>query len=204
MPVPTPEAPPGRMTRAQVLRAALAGGGVVMAGGVAIALPGPARSAPSVRQDAEILSFVLLLERLQGALYAEALAKGALTGELREFATTVGGHEREHAAFVEKALGSGVQPPPRRFEFGDATTDPQRFAATAQEIEDLGVAAYQAQAPNLTPTALAAAARIVSVEARHAAWIRDLRGERPAPSASEPRVAAGKVTETLNRAGFVR
>ena len=59
-----------------------------------------------------------------------------------------------------------------------ATTPPtpERFEPTALKLEDLGVAAYNAQAPNLTKAALAAAARIVSVEARHAAWIRDVRG----------------------------
>ena len=54
------------------------------------------------------------------------------------------------------------------------------------KLEDLGVAAYTAQAPNLTKGTLKAAARIVSVESRHAAWIRDLRGINPAPDAAEP------------------
>jgi hypothetical protein len=36
---------------------------------------------------------------------------------------------------------------------------------------------------NLTPSTLAAAGRIVSVEARHAAWARALAGKDPAPAA---------------------
>ena len=41
-------------------------------------------------------------------------------------------------------------------------------------------AAYNGQAANVTPNAFAAAARIVSVEARHAAWVRTIAG-RPIP-----------------------
>jgi hypothetical protein len=44
---------------------------------------------------------------------------------------------------------------------------------------------------------LRAAARIVSVESRHAAWIRDLRGMNPAPDASESSIPAQRVLDTF-------
>ena len=66
----------------------------------------------------------------------------------------------------------------------------------AVKLEDLSVVGYNAQAPALSAGALAAAARIVSVEARHAAWIRDRRHD-PAPDASEPIVSAKRVMATL-------
>ena len=45
-------------------------------------------------------------------------------------------------------------------------------------------------------------ARIVSVESRHAAWIRDLRGMNPAPDAAEPAIEAQRVIDTLKGSGY--
>jgi hypothetical protein len=160
-------------------------------------------SSPSPGQDVQILKFALLLEDLQGAFYARALAHGSLSGELRDFAEVVGSHERQHASFIRKVLGAKAERSPR-FDFGDTVRNPKRFASTAVALEDLGVAAYNAQAPNLTPGALAAAGRIVSVEARHAAWIRDLTGRNPAPRAVDLPKAAAAVTAALNQTHFVK
>ena len=52
-------------------------------------------------------------------------------------------------------------------------------------LEDTAVAAYNGQAVNLTKPVLKAAATIVSVEARHAAWIRDIVGQPAAPQATD-------------------
>jgi Ferritin-like domain len=68
-------------------------------------------------------------------------------------------------------------------------------------LEDIGVALYNGQAGNLTPGALAAAAEIVSVEARHAAWARDLAGELPAPAATEAPADLQQVKARLAQAG---
>jgi rubrerythrin len=191
------------LSRADVLTTAMLAGAGVAAGGALLAgLADGAASQPSRKQDVEILNFGLLLEELQAAFYADALQRGSLTGELRQFAEQVGAQEEEHADLVRKALGDDARRPPA-FDFGDATADAKSFGRTARELEDLGVAAYNTQAPNLTKEALGAAARIVSVEARHAAWIRDLLGENPAPFASEPRASAEEVTKALNRTGFL-
>jgi aldehyde:ferredoxin oxidoreductase len=165
--------------------------------------PDTAESRPSAAQDAAVLNFALLLEYVQGGLYAEAVRRGALRGELQKFAQVVGGHEREHAAFLSKALGSAARKAPR-LDFGDDAANAKRFMAAAMKLEDLGVAALNAQAPNLSPGALAAAAKIVSVEARHAAWIRDIRGDVPAPFATEPQTTAPRVVATLKGTGYVK
>jgi hypothetical protein len=44
--------------------------------------------------------------------------------------------------------------------------------------------------------------RIVSVEARHAAWIRDIRGETPAPDAVEPSESGPRARAALQSMGF--
>jgi hypothetical protein len=191
-------------TRGNLLRRALVAGGTLTLGGVAIAgLPRLARSAPSPSQDVRILNVVLLLEYLEEAFYADAVRRGALTGELRQFARVVGGHERAHVAFIAKTLGSAARKKPT-FAFGDSTSDPAKFTAAALALEDLTVAAYNGQAANLTKGTLGAAARIVSVEARHAAWIRFIAGEVPAPQPTDKPATADQVTARIRRTGFVR
>jgi hypothetical protein len=133
---------------------------------------------------------------VQGGLYAEAVRRGALKGELQKYAEVVGGHERAHAALLRKALGGAARRAPK-LDFGEDVTDAKRFMAAAVKLEDLGVAALNAQAPNLTDAALVQAARIVSVEARHASWIRAISGESPAPEATEPSTTAQTVTKAV-------
>jgi len=192
-----------RRTRAEILERALLTGGAVAAGGIAIAaVADPAGSQPSPAQDAEILNFALLIEYVQAGFYADALRRGSLTGEVRAFARRVGAHERAHAAFLRKALGDKARKPPK-LDFGDDTTSPERFTDASLKLEDLAVAGYNAAAPNLTKPALAAAAKIVSVEARHAAWIRAIAGVTPAPDASEPQVSAQRVMKTLEGSGYL-
>jgi hypothetical protein len=193
-----------RFTRARALEAALLGAGGLAVGGLVLAgLPETARSRPTAKQDAAILNFALLMEYVQGGLYHTALRRKILSGELHRYAEVVAGHERAHAAFLRRALGSAAHKPPK-LDFGDDVADAKRFGRAAERLEDLGVAALNAQAPNLTRDSLAQAARIVSVEARHAAWIRDLRGENPAPFATEPPTTAPRVVTALRKSGYVR
>jgi rubrerythrin len=193
-----------RLTRAAFLEGALVAGGGVVVGGVLLGgLPDFASSKPSPQQDAEILNFALTMEYVQSGFYEEALKRGALTGELREYARRVGGQEQEHVAFVKKALGKAATKKPE-LDFGEDTGSAETFTEAAFKLEDLGVAAYNAQAPNLTKATLAAAAKIVSVEARHAAWIRAIAGRNPAPDAAEPTASAKRVVDTLNGSGYLQ
>jgi rubrerythrin len=193
-----------RVTRAGFLEGALLAGGGVVVGGVLIGgLPDFASSKPSAKQDAEILNFALTMEYVQSGFYEEALRRGTLTGELREFAQRVGSQEQAHLEFIRKALGKAAGKKPK-LDFGEDTGSPEAFTEAAFKLEDLGVAAYNAQAPNLTKETLGAAAKIVSVEARHAAWIRAIAGENPAPDAAEPTASAKRVVDTLNGSGYLQ
>ena len=193
---------PDRFTRGEILLRGVVGG-VVVAGAIVIGgLPELSLSAQSSRQDAEILNFALVFEGLQAAFYAEANAKNVLRGELATFARVVGSQELAHAAYVRRALGGAARKLPR-FNLKAVTDDPGRFAPTAVDLEDLGVAAYNGLAPSLSRAALAAVAPIVSVEARHAAWIRGVLGEVPAPVASDASVTAAQAASAVNRTGLV-
>jgi hypothetical protein len=192
----------GRVS-APLTRRALVAAGALAAGGAALGgLPSLGTSAPSAR-DVQVLNFVLLLEYVESAFYAEARGRGRLRGELKQFAEIVGGHEREHVAFLRSALGAAARKPPK-LVFGDATSDPKRFVAAAVALEDNNVAAYNGQATNLSPAILQAAATIVSVEARHAAWIRDVAGKSPAIDAIEPVRTDQQALATIRRLGFLR
>lgn len=190
-------------TRAQLLKRAAVGGGSLLVSGVAFGgIPSLAFGA-SASEDAKILNFALLLEYLEAAFYTEAEQKGKLSGDVRYFAKIVGGHERTHVAYLQKALGSMAIKSPK-FDFGDTTSNTAKFMATAIALEDTGVGAYNGQGANLTKKTLAAAAEIVSVEARHSAWIRDIAGQLPAPDAFDPLLSKAQVLKRVNATGFVK
>ena len=101
------------------------------------------------------------------------------------------------------SLGASA-PKPKTFDFGDTNTTPDGFADAAIELEELGLAAYNGAATSLTPDALADASRIVSVEARHASWIRDIVGKNPAPRAADRPISASDAQAAIARTGFVK
>lgn len=181
----------GLLSRSLALLGAL-GGSAVGAAELG-ASPAPQRS-PA--RDRQILTFGLLVERLQAAFYAEALRAGRLTAENLQFAQVVGREEQAHVKYVATALGSSAGKSPG-FRFGDAVSDPAKFIATAVSLEDTGLAVYNGQGVNLTPGALAATARLVSVEARHAAWARALAGELPAPVAVDVPITVAQANDVF-------
>jgi hypothetical protein len=203
------------VSRSQLFRRAVVGGGTFLAGGLLVGgLPRMALGAPSAAQDAEILNFALLLEYLESEFYVEAVNKGALAGNPRllTFATTVRDHELAHVAFLQQALGSAAGAKPA-FDFKGTTEDAGTFAATALVLEDTGVAAYNGQGPRLRSATLAPAASIVSVEARHAAWIRRIvagpsypnaPADYPAPAALDEAKTKAEIEAAVGRTGFIQ
>jgi hypothetical protein len=145
--------------------------------------------------DATILNVALTLEYLQSAFYAEAVKAGRLTGEAARFARAAAGHEAAHVAAVQRLIqaGGGKPAPAPRFDFKGATSDAGRFARTALQLENVGVAAYLGQAASIrSDKVLKEAAAILAVESRHAAWIADIvaggRGSSPSPNAFQPSI----------------
>ena len=191
----------GRMQRAGFLRrAALVAGS---AAGASLLL-GPRRAEDATAQtaaDKRALSLALIVEYAEADFYAEAVRRGKLEGELRAFAEQVSGQEDDHVAFVKSALGSGAKGKPK-FDFGDSTGDSEAFAERAAELEDLAVAAYAGQAGNISKPILRAAATLISVEARHAAWVRSIVGRPPANEPTDKPRSADQVMTDLKRLGL--
>jgi hypothetical protein len=191
-------------SRERFLQRAIVAGGVLATGGVIIAgLPRLAASAQSPEQDVEIFNFALLLEYMQAAFYAETVERAELSGELFEFAKVVANHERAHVDYLLEALGPEAREEPVT-DFGNATSDADAFGAAAVALEDVAVAAYNGQAANLTKGALQAAATIISVDARHAAWVRSIIGEPPAADAVDAPLTAEEATARLEETGFLQ
>jgi len=190
-------------TRARFLaKAGLLGGGVIGSSAL-LGLSPDLAGAASKKQDIAILNYALTLEYLEAAFYTEAERMGALSGELALFAEVVGAHERAHVRALRAALGAKAVRRPR-FNFRGTTEDSASFAATAQVLEDTGVAAYAGQAPRIMSNAiLKAALAIHSIEARHAGWIRDINGESPAPTAFDQPASMRKVLAAVRGTRFI-
>lgn len=154
-------------------------------------------------QDDAIINYVLALEYLQAAFYTEAERFGALHGAFADQARVVGAHERAHVVALRKVLGSSAIKSPS-FDFHGVTENQDAFRRTAVAFEDLSVAAYKYQTPRIhSSDYLMAAVAIISVEARHAAWIRYLAGALPAATAFDQPLPPRQVNALVASTHFV-
>jgi hypothetical protein len=148
-----------------LVRGAIATGGLYGAGAVGQFVT---RAFAQGGGDVDILNFALTLEYLEAAFYAEAVAKGKLSGETARFAKVVANHEAAHVKILKTVLGAKAISEPT-FDFKDTVTNQTKFLATADVLENTGVHAYLGQVGNIKPKKiLGAAGSILPIEARHA------------------------------------
>ncbi len=135
---------------------------------------------------ADVLNFALTLEYLEDEFYRTALgSSGLIPQDTQDVFGQISKHEAAHVALLKSVLGSKAVAKPN-FDFtaggafGDVFRNYQTFLAVSQAFEDTGVRAYKGQAGNLKGNGkiLTVALQIHSVEARHAAEVRRLRGEK--------------------------
>jgi Ferritin-like domain len=179
--------------------------GKALIGGAAAlgAVAGSASAARIASSDKAILNYALTLEYLQAAFYTEAERLGAIRGALARVPRHLGAVERAHVAALKQALGRAAVKRPA-FDFRGVTENQRKFLKTAVAFEDLGAAAYKAQAPRLKSAALlTAAVSIHSVEARHAAWMRYLAGVTPAATAFDEGKPISEVKSVVASTHFV-
>lgn len=209
----------GAMTDRRTLlrRGAVVGGSAVAATTLFGTMLSPAEAAivkgkRSVGNDIAVLKYALTLEYLESAFYLQALKNITFTDpRLKFFAQVTGQHEKDHVNTLQTVLGRKAISSPT-FAFGDAVKDEKTFAATAQVLEDTGVAAYAGQGGNLLQrSVIIAALSIHSVEARHAAWIRSLNGglapgsgdKAPAPVAFDVARTERQILTAVGATGFI-
>jgi len=190
-------------TRADALRkATLAAGGLVGGAGL-LGLTSVANAQSLAPTDRAILNFALLLEELEAAFYTEAVANAIISGRELEIITTLRDHEVAHVEALRQTLGSAAIERPR-FNFQGTTQDRARFLDTAVTLEDTGVGAYKGAAPAIRSRAiLRAALSIHSVEARHAAAVRRLNGNRPVIARFDVPLSVEDVERRVEQTNFI-
>ncbi|NCI46245.1 ferritin-like domain-containing protein [Sediminibacterium soli] len=127
--------------------------------------------------DVGVLNYAYALEQLEAAFYTRVSASpySGITAAETALLADIRDHEIAHREFFKAALGANaiaaLEVNFSAIDFSSRTS----VLATAKAFEDLGVTAYNGAGPLLTtPDYLVLAGKIVSVEARHAALIRDL------------------------------
>lgn len=170
---------------------------------------------------------LLLLERLQAALYTQALAAASLipTAQRPDFQRMLA-HQTQHAALLQEALqnAGALVPAVPTFDFSgrhsvasnpvlfpNALSNFDDFLTLAQQIEDLGVRLYTTHAFSLVYDAALTrnVLRMLPVESQHSSHVRSLRRSRGAvvqnwPSEEDPaivRPAAAQVLTTAASSG---
>lgn len=127
--------------------------------------------------DFAVLNYAYALEQLEAAFYARVIESqySGITADETSLLTDIRDHEIAHREFFKAALGTnaigGLTVDFSSIDFGKR----ESVLNAAKTFEDLGVAAYNGAGKFITsPDYLTLAGKIVSVEARHAAYIRDL------------------------------
>ena len=138
--------------------------------------------------DIGILNYAYALEQLEAAFYTQVVTTPytGITAAESSLLNDIHKHEVIHRDFLKAALGAsaiiGLTP---RFTAIDFTSRAS-VLGTAKAFEDLGVAAYNGAGKLIVDAGyLLLAGKIVSVEARHAAAIRDLLNPNSADFAGD-------------------
>ncbi len=127
--------------------------------------------------DTGILNYAYALEQLEAAFYTQVIATpySGMTAKEMEYLKDIRDHEIAHREFFRNVLSNrrigGLRPNFTSIDFSSRAS----VLGTAKAFEDLGVSAYNGAGELLENLDyLLFAGKIVSVEARHAATIRDL------------------------------
>lgn len=138
--------------------------------------------------DIGVLNYAYALEQLEAAFYAKVIDSpfSGMTDVEKTILTDIRDHEIVHREFFKAALADkaikGLTPNFDGIDFGSRTA----VLGAAKLFEDTGVAAYNGAGKLIKdPNYLLLAGKIVSVEARHAAVIRDLINPKSADFAGD-------------------
>jgi hypothetical protein len=127
--------------------------------------------------DVGVLNYAFALEQLEAAFYTRVASApyAGITPLETQYMQEIRDHEIAHREFFRRALGSNAIPNLDVNFTSINFNSRDSVLATAKAFEDLGVSAYNGAGKLLSDANnLLIAGKIVSVEARHAALIRDL------------------------------
>jgi hypothetical protein len=187
-------------TRAEFLRRSAFGGAAMLG---ALLAPSPAAAAIG---DVGILRFGLRFEYLQSTFYTQAEELGTIqrmSSRKQQWAQVLGAHERAHVKILKHVLGRRAEAKPF-FNFHGTTESDGSFTRTAVAMEDLTVALLSGVTPQVQDRALTAALfGLLTTEARHAAWARNIVGATPAAKPFDEPRSLGQVGAAVDRTRFV-
>ncbi|SDM38718.1 ferritin-like domain-containing protein [Chryseobacterium taihuense] len=130
--------------------------------------------------DVGVLNYAYALEQLEADFYTKVVNNfySGISSVEQQIFTDLYHHEVIHRDFFKAAISGATSNvlPTLEFQYPNVNfNDRNSVLATAKALEDTGVAAYNAAGKYISnPDYLVIAGKIVSVEARHAAAIRDL------------------------------
>ncbi len=151
--------------------------------------------------DVGILNYAYALEQLEAAFYTQVVSSpySGITSVETQMLTDIRDHEITHRDFLKAALASNAIAD-LSVDFSSITfSNRASVLGAAKTFEDLGVSAYNG-AGKLIASAdyLLLAGKIVSVEARHAAAIRDTLNPLSASFAGDDVVDASSGLDAVN------
>lgn len=173
----------------------------------------PSYTAAQQANDITALNYALTLEHLEAAFYNFAAAKfsqadftaAGYPSYYYQYSTIIQGHENTHVSALTAVIQSrgATAVPACTYNFG-IVTDVDAYFAVAKLLENTGVSAYDGAANAITDTVLQqVAATIVTVEARHAAFLNLANNVSAFPADFDTAVSPSAIITAVLATGLI-
>ena len=163
-------------------------------------IPGTGDTVDLGSGDIGVLNYAYALEQLEAAFYTQVIQTpyNGITDAEKAILTDIRDHEIVHRDFFKAALGDkAIKGLTTNFAAIDFSKK-EAVLGAAKLFEDTGVAAYNGAGKLIKdPNYLLLAGKIVSVEARHAAVIRDLINPKSADFAGDDIIDANGMDKAI-------
>ncbi|KAK5115411.1 hypothetical protein LTR85_009871 [Meristemomyces frigidus] len=152
------------------------------------------RQMESQMTDVDVLRYALTLEHIEAKFYTEGLANftegvfasAGFDSTFYQNLQAISAHETAHVQYLTAVLQSLGEAPTEECTYAFGITTAAQFVATANIIEGIGTSAYLGAAKQITnKNILTAAGSILTIEARHNAYLRASLSQSPFPQSQD-------------------
>ena len=156
--------------------------------------------------DIRALNYALIAEQLEAAFYNQFVSRYMSSdytsngfADASNYLIVVREHENAHVQFLRMTITQRMGTPVPVCTYNFTVNNISQFIQTAGALENTGVKAYNGAIGTISdPDLILAAATVVTVEARHAAYLNQLQKLVPFPDITDealsPTVIAGALT----------